>query len=411
MKRTVTAAFQVVTPMFLGGVDQQPEGIRAASVKGALRFWWRAWAWDAIRTQHPDDLTALRALHAREAHLFGLAAKDGKNDAVKGGQGVFIMHVRDDQVGKVLSAPFGRSFDNGILYLLGMGLGSFKDGNHCTRSAIPAARNGQDPSFEIKLIFKPGTSPEDEKSVITALRLFGALGALGSRARHGMGSVRLIRLQGEGWTDWQAPQSVEDYKKELNSLWPKPQSDRLPPLSAFSRQTRLDISAQHASHIRLLDDVGREQQLYRSFGRDGKVNRVTAERNFRSDHDLIFDATAGKEVSQVPKRVVFGLPHNYFFSSTNAKADVNYRPEEGEGRRASPLLLHVHRLGEVHFAVHLLLPAQFLPPSAVGQAAKIEVGINNNRRKAAVSVKESDIHWKVLHNYLNRYSSRETIYD
>ncbi|MFZ1105749.1 MAG: type III-B CRISPR module RAMP protein Cmr1 [Hyphomicrobiaceae bacterium] len=39
----IEAEFEIVTPMFLGGAD--PKGsaeLRAASIKGALRFWWRA---------------------------------------------------------------------------------------------------------------------------------------------------------------------------------------------------------------------------------------------------------------------------------------------------------------------------------------------------------------------------------
>ena len=47
--RTITATIEVVTPMFLGGADQSPDGIRPSSVKGALRFWWRAWAWTRAR--------------------------------------------------------------------------------------------------------------------------------------------------------------------------------------------------------------------------------------------------------------------------------------------------------------------------------------------------------------------------
>jgi CRISPR-associated protein Cmr1 len=53
----VTARFQIVTPMFLGGAGQKAEGIRPPSVKGALRFWWRALNWGRFR-QAPgaDDL-------------------------------------------------------------------------------------------------------------------------------------------------------------------------------------------------------------------------------------------------------------------------------------------------------------------------------------------------------------------
>jgi len=43
----IKATYKIVTPMFLGGADHEEE-IRVPSIKGALRFWWRALAWGAI---------------------------------------------------------------------------------------------------------------------------------------------------------------------------------------------------------------------------------------------------------------------------------------------------------------------------------------------------------------------------
>lgn len=406
--RTITATFEVVTPMFLGAADQQPDGIRPASVKGALRFWWRAWAWNGIRRQHQNELDALHVLHCEEARLFGLAAKEGSHHSTIGGQGQFMLHVRD-HTKAATNTPFGDQFDNGILYLLGMGLGSFQGGNHCSRKAIPAAGG-----FEVKLIFrppsasKPGASADDQTAIVSALQLFGLLGALGSRARHGMGSVQLTKLTGSGIAAWQAPQNAAQYKQQLHQLLAQGLLDDLPPLSAFSQKTRIDLSATHPNNfIRLLAQVGREQQAYRSYGRDGLVNGQAAEQNFKGDHDLILRATQGEEVRQAPQRVVFGLPHNYYFSSTKGKADVNYRPAQGEGRRASPLLLHIHRLGDEYVAVHTLLQAKFLPNNHTGQAATIEI---KSRKTSHVALPESAVQWGVLHQYLDRYTNREAIY-
>ena len=33
---------EIVTPLFLGGADPNKAELRAPSIKGALRFWWRA---------------------------------------------------------------------------------------------------------------------------------------------------------------------------------------------------------------------------------------------------------------------------------------------------------------------------------------------------------------------------------
>lgn len=39
---TLTFTCKIITPMFLAGADGQTPELRAASIKGALRFWWRA---------------------------------------------------------------------------------------------------------------------------------------------------------------------------------------------------------------------------------------------------------------------------------------------------------------------------------------------------------------------------------
>ena len=72
----LTATFAVTTPLFLGGADLQngrPE-LRPPSIKGVLRFWWRALAW----SRHDGDLSKI---HSAEAELFGAAG-----DAKTGGQ-------------------------------------------------------------------------------------------------------------------------------------------------------------------------------------------------------------------------------------------------------------------------------------------------------------------------------------
>jgi len=84
--------------MFIGGADQTPsDGIRPPSVKGDLRFWWRALNWGRFRTAHADDASALSALHKEEGRLFGLAAKTVNGNQV-GGQGCFLLTVQHAQL-------------------------------------------------------------------------------------------------------------------------------------------------------------------------------------------------------------------------------------------------------------------------------------------------------------------------
>jgi CRISPR-associated protein Cmr1 len=371
--------FQIVTPMFLGGADQQAEGIRPASIKGALRFWWRALNWARCwQAGNQNNEQALRLLHADEARLFGVSASEAG-----GGQGVFLMSVTQEKTPKI-EQPF-TPMAPGQLYLLGMGLATFKEGGKCLRNAL-----NKGGTFTLKLAFHPKASAADTQQVKDAVRAFELLGALGSRARHGLGSVAPTTAM-----------SRADYVTAVKALLqPTLVATTEAPFTAFSSRSSVDMSATGADALKLLDAVGREQQLHRSYGQGGKVNGQLAERNFADDHDLILDATQGKAPRNAPARAVFGLPHNYFFSSTKGKADVNYAPGGQEGRRASPLLLHIHPVSDGGYvAIHTLMPAQFLPTGGqirIKTKSSFDVPANPN--------------WQVLHGYLDRFQHREVIH-
>jgi CRISPR-associated protein Cmr1 len=391
---TLLASFEIVTPMFLGGADPKdpttPQGIRPASVKGALRFWWRALNWARVAALHGSDQNAaLRQLHQEEGWLFGQSATESG-----GGQGVFLMQVSDrSSVAK--EQPSGV----GILYLLGQGLGE--------RRALAAGG-----SFDVHLRFRPGTRAQDIASVTQAVQIFGLLGALGSRARHGMGSVALTGLRSNGLDlpAWAVPTTVDGYKIALSGLLAEARrAPGLPPLSAFSTESRVDLWMKHTGKddaMKLLGDIGKEQQAYRSYGRNNprtgrhEVNGNEAEQNFEADHHLVLDATKGKRITEAPKRVVFGLPHNYYFSN-GAKVDINYATRNHEGkldeqRRASPLLLHVYRFSDGRtVAVHTLLRSRFLPEAQP---------VVTMKRDASGSVPVT-VDWNVLTTYLNRFKT------
>lgn len=383
MNNTCMATFRITTPMFIGGADQKAFDIRPASVKGALRFWWRALNWPRFSKAMGNEAAALRALHDEEAKLFGLAAGDNA-----GGQGVFLLSLSQQKIERT-EQPF-KDMSGGQLYLLGMGLGSFKEGKHTLRNALSGGE------FTVRMLFRPRCDIADQKSVLDALYLFGLLGALGSRARHGMGSVSLSQWQAD---ERIVPRTRDQYKAAMTSMLTEVKNT-LPPFTAFSTQTRIDISATEKAPLSLLTSVGAEQQLYRSYGKDGKVQGRQAERNFKPDHDLIYAAANGESIRSAPARAVFGLPHNYVLSSSTGKADVNYAPNGEAGRRASPLLLHVHALGnDEYIAVHCLMPALFLPSGAQ---------IRIKARKT--SNVDATVDWTVLKNYLNRFTERETLY-
>lgn len=165
---SITATFEIVTPMFLGDSDQKATAIRPTSIKGALRFWWRA------MNGHLD----LKMLAEKEAKLFG---------STDGG-GVFSLAV--SSLGKFQVQTDWPPKDPNASSSSYMGYGLIQDKTNIEhREAIPAGL-----SFTVMLTFQSSINNEDKQSVQTAIEAFGLFGSLGSRARRGFGSVQISKI-------------------------------------------------------------------------------------------------------------------------------------------------------------------------------------------------------------------------
>jgi len=84
----LTATYHIVTPMFIGNGEQKADSVRPPSIKGALRFWWRALNWGKCLSEGGTESEALKHLHQQESALFGSAA-----DEAGSGQGRFLLRV------------------------------------------------------------------------------------------------------------------------------------------------------------------------------------------------------------------------------------------------------------------------------------------------------------------------------
>lgn len=395
----LTATYRIVTPMFIGDGLQQATSIRPPSVKGALRFWWRALNWGWIRTQWSCDELALRALHQEEARLFGSAADEKK---LKSGQGIFLLHVKQNDRPKTWS-PDEANSNLGVKYMLGQGLDK--------RKALQA---GQD--FQLIVTFKSATKHDSEQrnkdiaNLADTLLLFGLLGGLGSRSRRGLGSIAIQTLEGYKVPYKIPPVGLESYEQLLRKLLGKVDGG-IPPFTAFSSAVRI-IAEQptKTDSLSVLDTVGKNMNSYR-----GYYSKEPGAPHFKSDHDLILDVTSNRKINDHPKRVIFGLPHNYFYKSVfksagkekaSVKIDVSIPGQiqsHESGRRASPLFIHIHRFpDDTHMAVQSVIPAHFLPN---GSTIRIMSG-EKSYQKSQVAVHED---WTILDDYLVRFTSAKRI--
>ncbi len=383
--KIITAHYKIVTPMFIGGANQTPEdGVRPPSAKGALRFWWRALNWGEIRSNKGNDEDALKELHQQEAFLFGSA---NDNDR-KVGQGKFLLRtiLSNQKIERPKLAGLG------LQYLLGQGLCDSRQGGKILRDAISKG------DLKIQCVLHPSITQTQKEQLEQALLIFGLLGGLGSRARKGFGSVAISYINSEKYP---APRNKEELLSTLKQLKQNVLTVTKPPFTAFSNLSRIDLSLSGSNGLDLLGIAGEQQQLYRSWGhRNYKGQHVVgserAEQNFKQSHDLMQDVGDRIRPNTMPNKAVFGLPQNYFFSST--KADIQFTlNESNRSRRASPLLIHVHQLPNEAILIQTLLPAVFLNPNEklIFKRAKSPIAFDLN-------YDETMTDWKIIERYLDR---------
>lgn len=177
--REVRVRLEVVTPI-LGGSHQtraidDVDVIRAPSVRGHLRFWWRALY--AAQYANAD------ALYQRESALWGRAATDD------GGRSAVEIRV---SVGRA-----GGTDNTEIRLYPGQGQqatpGAYAlwPARAETKTNTPTAPRRQ-PGTQFQLTLKVAGSATDEAEVSNALRAWILFGGYGGRTRRGLGSLKVI---------------------------------------------------------------------------------------------------------------------------------------------------------------------------------------------------------------------------
>jgi CRISPR-associated protein Cmr1 len=377
MALEIEARYRVVTPLFCGGANPVSSSeLRLPSLKGVLRFWWRALAW----SRFAGDLDEIKR---HEDRLFGSTSTGQAQVLMRlGGSPECAVLERGEVLTTLDDSPVG----DGARYL-GYGVmeafDSHKKGTRkgqLIRACIPGPL-----SFPVHLRCRD-LDAEDAVQLSDALRAVGLLGGLGAKSRKGYGSLVLERLTEDGVECWTPPSDVDDLKRAIRGLHGTRVSDGLPEFTAISAGSRhILLSGGKAEPLELLDLVGREMVRYRSWGHDGKIlGSVDSERNFKDDHDLM---DSGQRKGH-PRRIAFGLPHNY---GPGKGKEVGPK-DSGLDRRASPLFIHIHECGGEPVAVLSFLPARFLPEK------RSDISVGGTR----VPLADGGSLYEPIHGFLNR---------
>lgn len=181
MTEWTTLTLRVVTPLFSGddpGQRDSGDPIRVPSIRGALRFWFRA-----VAAGH--GVTNLTHLWAQEEEVFGSTRRPSAI-ALR----ISDMPDRSEVTRPDWALPPGlgpRDF-HGAHYLLGLGL--WKGG--LTRSFIEPGR-----TFELSIKFAQGHDAERVNArFVLALWAWLTYGGLGARVRRGFGQLRCVDHSG-----------------------------------------------------------------------------------------------------------------------------------------------------------------------------------------------------------------------
>jgi CRISPR-associated protein Cmr1 len=378
----INATFEIVTPMFLGDGDKEARIIRPQSFKAELLFWWRALHFSKfVDEAGGDQHAALQLMHKDEALLFGGVERGtGAKGKDKLRQAAFLLAIRH---GDLPTIGIGKRLEiqgNGLVYI-GYGLMDFK--GILTRSCLTAGA-----CFDVSIRFRRGDSTESEARIdrlktqlTSALKVMGLLGGLGSRKRRGFGSIRLKNLTVFGEVEIVVPQTPDSFIKMIRSLVAGACSSQSRTgtgfsLSAFAADSHVRVTAGgKPDALECQNSAGEAFRLYRAWGQGGVIDNdkgVRSLENFEADHHWFKHEVKYKGAkqsipaewairagNQLPERANFGLPHNYFKKDWG-KLSVEAKGE-GTGRRASPLLFHITKIGGKFHCVLTFFNTQFMP--------------------------------------------------
>ncbi len=360
----ITATFRIVTPMFISGADQSQAELRAPSVKGALRFWYRA--------LHPA------ADPKEEFRIFGGTDKEA-------GQACFSLRLMPDRQGGPDGEAGDQRWKDSKISYLGYGVidrretGEYReDGTPIRRPMTVRPYYKEENRFTLEILFKPyrlqTSKPEYEAMILKVKRsLWGLimLGGLGARSRRGFGSIAVEEIDGmDGLPDLNPPnhQALEHVLHEFFCQLDEIDNtgNGYPEYTCLSAASRFVVTRPQGAAMDALEWLGETMHKYRSYRSSSRMSCVNG------DHDLMRAWVAsGTRPGSPPKRTAFGLPHNYFFSSLKNGGEINFMDKGGKGRRASPLFFRIHEFPPSGGIRRASVVANFLPARLIPDGKKL----------------------------------------
>lgn len=320
----------LVTPMYGGGVEAGTVDcnmpIRASSIRGQLRFWWRIAC---------GPFKSTKEMFEQESAIWGGIGDDGAN-ASKVEIRIRFFNVSPSS--RKTIDEFKRQSAIGIQYVLG----SINGSSAKLPSILP---NGKNTLFDIDIY-----SPEKVKpDVEIALRWWASFGGVGSRTRRGLGAVKVNAKD-----DILLPVSIEEVEGKGGVL-------TLVSSSEPNAVTCWRYGCDKLRDFRQGKNVGRNPPAQDSRSPAGRSRWTEADsiRNLVNTHSKKHPP-ANKQTNSFP-RAAFGLPIVFHYQQDNMggqepKDHTLKVADKDKERMASPLILRPYYDGKQWKAAALLLP-------------------------------------------------------
>lgn len=300
----LSLTYRLLTPAWLGGPEQSTPEVRMQSLKGLLRWWYRAA--DPEFSLHESDVFG------------GIARGKGQSPVLLRPEPVdFKPWAWDEPLVRRFDEGHGRNMFNGIRYLCGPGVQAFKE----VRRALPA-----DLRFTVHMVWPRLASGElggrQLRGAVSAAWLLGHLGGMGARGRRGWGSLSLERWKWEkGETDLAGlpllctSASVTEWYEGLGQAmrtfdrwFPKRRAQRKGTdthPNTWGREFALVLRSRTytgaTAWAAAMDDSGKVFQRFR--------------RRYQPDYDRVKAWLSRGGPPLAPHRASFGLPLSFRFSS------------------------------------------------------------------------------------------------
>lgn len=294
---------EVITPMFLHGADGIKAEIRAPSIKGMMRYWWRA-------AKAEDNIQKLKKC---EDNIFG---------STEGKAKVYIKLLLKKSI-KRNDLSFNQN-QIGLNYLFPpIFIGKVKGG-------IPKEYFDVGTKFSIIL----SAYDHDEEQLIQAIAslwLMIYLGGLGSRSRRGGGNLAVENTEGKGIPDINFKiNSAENLKNWLEKNYSKVRKI-INPSGVTQKYSNL-----HGAKLKIVDDEKNSWQ-------DALEKLGEIYKEHRREYDLI-------------DRAAMGLPIK--------NLDIYLGKEkQSEIRSGSRLILKVLKVNNIYYPLVIRLQGPILPES------------------------------------------------